>query len=180
MTVQKTIQIGNPILRTKCSEVTFPLSDDVRSLVVDLTDTMRAAGLVGLAAPQLGVNARVFVLEIPEREDRERKESELFVCINPVIVRYADNIVYGNEGCGSIARGQLFGSVPRPEWSEIEYVDLQGDVQKRRLEGLHSVVALHEIDHLDGILFLDRMDDPKELFDSSQYKHAPQEADVSE
>jgi len=180
MAVQKTVQIGNPILRTVCSEVIFPVSEEVKSLTTDLTDTMRASGLVGLAAPQLGVNARVFVLEIPDRKDKERENAELFVCINPRVIEHSENIVYGNEGCGSIARGQLFGNVPRPEWSVIEYFDLQGDKQQRKLDGLHSVVALHEIDHLDGILFLDRMDDPRELFDSSEYKHAPREKELSE
>ncbi len=167
MTVQKTIQIGNPKLRQVCEDVSFPLSEQDIQLGYDLVDTMDSAGLVGEAAVQIGVMKRVFVmgLEKEKKDESDENEFELCICYNPTITQFSDKKEFGREGCGSIAYGKLFGQVERPKSIELEYYDRTGQKHVKKFDGLFARIAQHEIDHLDGILFLDRMDDPTQLYD---------------
>lgn len=171
MTVRKTTQIGSKALRAVCGDVLNPLEQEVQELVQDMVDTMRETGLIGLAAPQIGSDQRIFVMELRPNQKTDRiEESELYVCINPVTSQFSEETVVMFEGCGSIAHGTLFGRVERPEKITLDFVNEKGDPVSLELDGLLGRVAQHELDHLDGILFLDRMDDPRDLYDTEEYR----------
>jgi peptide deformylase len=136
--------LGSPVLRQRAHEVAR-FDDGVRALVADLYDTMRAAKGVGLASNQIGVARRVAVAAADDRE---------VVLVNPVIVE-ADGAETAEEGCLSIP--DIFAEVTRATRVVVETTDEQG--ARRRVEGtgLFARAIQHEIDHLDGILFLDRI-----------------------
>ena len=150
--------MGNPILAT----ISHPIkSDDVSTLpaiIQDMIDTMRAAKGVGLAAPQIGLNIRVLVFEIPaSRQTDSDRETPIGpqVLINPRIIQFSEEVEFEWEGCLSIPG--LRGEVPR--YSSIEYdaIDAEGNNLRRNAFGFHARVVQHELDHLDGILYPERM-----------------------
>lgn len=155
------IQIGDPVLRKKAKRVSLPLKAKDKALLRTLVSHMRAHDLVGLSAPQIGVSSRIFVSEV--RVTRARKQvhiSKLHVCINPVITDRSSRVKGMYEGCGSIVHGDLFAEVPRHVWVKVRYTDASGIVHHERITGLLGEIAQHEIDHLDGILFVDRVVKP--------------------
>lgn len=137
--------LGSPVLRERAKEVGAP-TDELRAFVADLFETMRAYKGVGLAANQVGVARRVAVVET--------EPDHSYVLIDPVIVA-ATGEDKDEEGCLSVP--DLYADVRRPETVVVEATDLSG--QRRRIEGggLLGRAIQHEIDHLDGILFLDRV-----------------------
>ena len=158
MAVREIIRMGNPIL----ARISQPIkSDDVGTLpdvIQDMIDTMRAAKGVGLAAPQIGLNIRVLVFEIPaSRQTASDRETPIGpqVLINPRIIQFSDEVEFEWEGCLSIPG--LRGEVPR--YSSIEYdaIDAEGNNLRRNAFGFHARVVQHELDHLDGILYPERM-----------------------
>lgn len=158
-------------MRTVCAGVDDVTSEETLSIVADLVDTMRAEGLVGLAAPQLGHNLRIFVMELrPSEKTLRDAQSPLYVCINPEIVESSRELVHEWEGCGSIAHGTLFGRTVRNRQVVLQYQDLEGEWQEEPFGGLLARVAQHELDHLDGILFFQRMEDPTDLYDIEEYR----------
>ncbi len=144
MSVRQLHLLGSPVLRQRAYEVAR-YDDGVKALVADLYDTMRAAKGVGLAANQIGVARRVAVAAADDRE---------VVLVNPVIVE-ADGAETAEEGCLSIP--DIFADVTRATRVVVETTDENG--QRKRVEGtgLFARAIQHEIDHLDGILFLDRI-----------------------
>ena len=144
------ISSDNPILKKPAAAVAKPA--DVVDLANDLLATMVAEGGVGLAAPQVGVSVRVFVTGV---------DGEQLVCINPQLVGVSEKQVPWEEGCLSLPR--LLGEVIRPAEVEVEYTDLKGTVCRRKADKLLARVFQHELDHLDGILFPDRVDDRSKL-----------------
>ena len=144
--------LGSPVLRQRSPEVTG-VTDEVRALVADLFETMRASKGVGLAANQVGVATRVCVVETDEGHS--------YALINPVIVE-RDGRVKDEEGCLSIP--DVYGDVERSVRVVVEAMDEQGVT--RRVEGTELLARAiqHEIDHLDGILFLDRVSPIKRRF----------------
>ncbi len=144
--------LGSPVLREPAAPV-GTVDDDVRALVADLFETMRAAKGVGLAANQIGIARRVAVVETGEGES--------FALINPVVVE-KDGKVKDEEGCLSIP--DLYADVERAARVVVEAADETG--VRRRIEGtaLLARALQHEIDHLDGILFLDRVGPIKRRF----------------
>lgn len=166
------------VLKTKCHPVKLP-SSSLRQLVADMFETMHAANGVGLAAPQIGVTQRLAVITIPatveEQEDGtlvEVEPAEDYVLINPQIVKMSDKEMIGQEGCLSLPG--WYGDVPRQEWVTVEYSDLNGKRQRiRKANGLLARALQHEIDHLDGVLFTERMRDLSTLKDYSHDPDAP-------
>lgn len=158
------------ILKTRCHPVKFP-NPALRKLAADLFETMHAADGVGLAAPQVGLSQRMAVVHIPapveEQPDGsfvEVGEEQNYVLINPEIIKSADNLMVGQEGCLSLPG--WYGDVPRAAWVTVEYSDLDGRRKRiRRATGLLARALQHEIDHLDGILFTERMTDLSTLHD---------------
>ena len=132
---------------------------------------MRHYNLVGMAAPQVGENYRIFVSEIRKTTYRKNvtESDSLKVFINPRIVQRSKKQVGGYEGCGSVANAQLFGVVKRSESVVCKALDKNGKPFEVKASGLLARVIQHEIDHLDGVVFLDRVNDMKTLVDVKTY-----------
>jgi peptide deformylase len=136
--------LGSPALRQHSTEIRT-VDDEIRRLVEDLYETMDAARGVGLAANQVGVAKRVAVVDA---------DGDRFVMINPTIVE-TEGRATAEEGCLSIP--EIYGDVTRPDRVVIEALGLDGNVYRKDAIGLKARAIQHEIDHLDGILFLDHL-----------------------
>ncbi len=148
---------GDPVLRRRAQPVT-KFDEGLAALAADMLATMYAAEGVGLAAPQIGVPLRMFVaLQVPEREgDDSPPDGRLeHVMVNPVITRRA-GVQLGRDGCLSIP-GLFVEDVPRDLTVEVAYQDLSGGKHELTAEGYFAHVLQHEHDHLEGILFYDRL-----------------------
>ena len=158
---------GNPILRKKAVEVT-EITGELHELAKEMIETMHDERGVGLAAEQVGRTERIFVIDIPpesDTDDEGRRENPdiamPMVLINPQITGHTQDVQVGPEGCLSFP--DIFANVER--WYEIdaEYTDLAGHVQKIHAKGLLARAIQHELDHLDGILLVDRMSHVKKV-----------------
>jgi peptide deformylase len=162
-------QLGQPVLRRVADPVTADVlaADSFQRLVDEMFETLREAGGVGLAAPQVFVSLRVFlaVIDLPE-EGAEEGEPLVEVFINPRIVTASPEQESAWEGCLSFA--ELSVLVPRPRAVRVEYFDLDGVPQTLDLEGLAARVVQHECDHLDGILTLDRAASTRDIVKASE------------
>ena len=159
MAIKQTTQVGDPIIRAKAKTVKDVNSSVVKKIVGNLVDSMRKHNLVGMAAPQIGESWRIFVTEIRKTKYRKDTElDELRVFINPKIIASSKKKTVGWEGCGSVAEAGLFAKVKRPATVVVEALDENGEKFSLRSKGLLSAVIQHEIDHLNGVLFIDRAD----------------------
>jgi peptide deformylase len=140
--------MGDPVLREKAAPVD-EITDELRRLIADMFDTMYAEEGVGLAAPQVGISARVIVV------DPHEDGVEPFALINPEIVAFSEETERGEEGCLSIPG--LKEVVERPAEVRVEALDREGRTVAIEAHGLLARILQHEVDHLDGILFLDRV-----------------------
>ncbi len=136
--------LGSPVLRQRSAEV-GTVDDEVRRLVEDMFETMDAAKGVGLAANQIGVARRIAVVDA---------DGDRFALIDPVIVE-AEGRSVAEEGCLSVP--EIYGDVSRPERVLIEATDQEGNRYRKEAAGLKARAIQHEVDHLDGILFLDHL-----------------------
>ncbi|HEX2166861.1 MAG TPA: peptide deformylase [Longimicrobiales bacterium] len=148
MSIRKLRYMGDPVLRQKAAPVS-EVTEEIRTLIADMFDTMYAEEGVGLAAPQVGVTDRIIVVD-PREEDVEP-----FALINPHIVHLGDEVVRDEEGCLSIPG--LKEIVERPATVRVEATNIEGEPVGIDAEGLLARILQHEVDHLDGILFLDRV-----------------------
>ena len=150
------IYYGNPILR-KHSETVGEITEEIRQLVSDMIETLNHHKGAGLAAPQVGRLLRIFLFyHYEEGEDGYLKLAKTpTVYINPKITILGDELVSDNEGCLSIPG--VRGHVIRPHKIRIEATDLNGQVFVEELEGYNARGRLHENDHLNGVLYIDRM-----------------------
>ena len=114
---------------------------DPEELILKMAKTMRQANGIGLAGPQVGVQFKVFVIDIPS----------IIACFNPKIIEYSEKEIILPEGCLSFPN--LYMGISRPEWIEAEWQTYNGKTKTRRLSGLSGRIFQHEFDHLDGILF---------------------------
>lgn len=151
-------QAGNSIIREVAAPVTFPLPVKAKKIITDLTDTMRFHGLLGMAAPQIGRQSRIFVSEIRKTALRKADPDSLRVFINPEIVSSSKKQISDWEGCGSVAFGNLFAKVRRPVSITVVFFNQTGERQELKATGLLARIIQHELDHLDGILFTDTAD----------------------
>jgi len=138
----------NPILKKVAKPVTT-VDDEIRALLDDMLETMYAAPGIGLAAPQVGVSKRVLVLDISPVD----RDPEPLKIINPEIITKSDEIKVYEEGCLSFP--DQFADVKRPTEVSVSYMDEQGEKQVMHADGLLSTCIQHEIDHLNGIVFVD-------------------------
>ncbi len=150
MAVRYVVQNGAPVLREKSAEIKN-FNGELAELLSDLKDTVRAENGCGLAAPQIGVSKRVVVVDV---------EEGFFEMVNPVIV-YAKGEQIGEEGCLSVKGKQ--GTVIRPDKIKVEYRDRNGRKHKLTAEGFFARAVCHELDHLDGILYIDKSDNVYDL-----------------
>jgi len=150
--------MGHPLLRQVAAPVTDFRTADLRSLVADMDDTMRALDGAGLAAPQIGIALRVVIFEVsrnPRYPDAE--EVPYTVLVNPVLEPLGDEKEDGWEGCLSVPG--MRGLVPRHRRLRYRGRDIDGRPIDRVVEGFHARVVQHEVDHLDGVLYPMRIPD---------------------
>jgi peptide deformylase len=166
------VEIGHPVLRERAREVAAEElgSDAVQQLIDDMIDTMRAANGAGLAANQVGETLRIAVVEVREGNPRYpyKPPVPLTVIVNPVIEPLDDEVVQINEGCLSVPN--LRGEVPRHVRIRLRYTDRDGGEHEEVRRGLTAGTFQHELDHLDGVLFVDRVTDPATLSTWEQYE----------
>ena len=152
----KILTAGDPVLRQTAAEVT-KIDKKLIKLLKDMADTMYAAEGVGLAAPQIGVSKRIVVIDVGDG---------IIEMINPVIINKEGSVV-GGEGCLSVPEYE--GEVERAEKVECEFTDRSGKRYLIETDGLLAIAIQHELDHLDGVLFIDKaqsiMPKKKEKFD---------------
>ena len=148
MTIRRILTEPDPTLRQK-SQPVEKVDDEIRKLMEDMLETMYDFPGIGLAAIQVGVPKRIIVLDVSK--DPEKKESMYFV--NPEIISTSKNNVTYEEGCLSVP-GQ-FAEIDRPDSCLIKYLDYNGNSKELKTEGLLATCIQHEIDHLEGILFID-------------------------
>ena len=166
MAVLKVAKLGNPILRQISKQVDLKeLADqqgELQDFIDDMIDTMREEDGVGLAAPQVNRSLQIVVLEY-ENNERYPDESSipLTVLVNPILSDYGEEKVLGWESCLSLV--DFRGLVPRSTSVTLKAYDRDGDRIEKRATGFEAVVLQHEIDHLNGKVFLDRMEDLTKL-----------------
>jgi peptide deformylase len=148
MSVKTILTEPNKLLR-QVSQSVEKVSDEERKLMDDMLDTMYAATGIGLAAIQIGIPKRIIVMDISK--DKNIKEPMYFV--NPVIKNKNSKKTTYEEGCLSVP--DQFAEIERPSMCEVEYLDYLGNKQLLKADGLLSTCIQHEIDHLEGILFID-------------------------
>jgi peptide deformylase len=167
MAVREIVTLGHPTLRQKARKIT-KFGPEVKQLIDDMVETMRAAPGVGLAAPQVNVAERVIVIGLPEDKE-EGTPAELYAFVNPEIVKTSRDVEEGQEGCLSVP-GYL-GEVSRHTWIVVRGQDAYGKPQRVRARDYLARIFQHEIDHLNGLLFIDRVTDPAKI-----HKITPEEA----
>jgi peptide deformylase len=146
MSVREIRVFGDPVLRTKCATID-DIDDGVRALVADLVDTVELPGRAGVAAPQIGVAVRAFSYNI---------DGDIGYVLNPVLTEVRGDPVPTGEGCLSIPG--LWHDALRYPWARVEGIDLDGEPVVIEGEGLLAQALQHETDHLDGMLYLSRLD----------------------
>jgi len=178
MALREILVVDHPVLRKKAKKV-GKITPDIRRLIDDMVETMRDAPGVGLAAPQVGVSQRVVVVEYAEDEEKETPDGQapdesnrgqspkpprkrLYTVVNPEITRRSEETVEGVEGCLSIPG--WVGSVMRHEEIEVKGLNRAGGKFKLHARGWLARIFQHEVDHLDGILFVDRVSSPDKVW----------------
>jgi peptide deformylase len=174
------VEIGHPVLRERAREVTSKelRSDDVQRLIDDMIETMRAADGAGLAANQVAETLRIAVIEVRPGNPRYpyKPPVPLTVVVNPVVEPLDDEIEQINEGCLSVPN--LRGEVPRHVSIRVRYTDREGAEHDEVRRGLTAGTFQHELDHLDGTLFVDRVEDLSTLSTWEQFERFHRDAFV--
>ncbi|HZK89942.1 MAG TPA: peptide deformylase [Stellaceae bacterium] len=164
MALLKIARMGHPVLRARAAEVEDPKAPWVRRLVEDMLETMEDAGGTGIAAPQVHAAHRIVVFFVAGERTSDLPgdgPQDLTVLINPLVEPIGDETALGWEGCLSVPG--LRGVVPRPLRVRYRGVGLDGETIERDAAGFHARVVQHECDHLDGILYPQRMTDHRLL-----------------
>ena len=146
----KILQLPNPILRQKSEEIE-DVNDNIRSVLDDMLETMYHAKGVGLAAPQVGLLKRMVVIDIAGKDEKPQP----FKMINPRIVWHSEETETCSEGCLSIPN--QFAPVERFTSVRVEYLDETGNAKELNAQGFLAVAVQHELDHLDGVVFIDHL-----------------------
>ena len=155
----------NKLLR-QISQPVERVGDAERELMNDMLETMYAANGIGLAAVQIGVPKRIIVMDLSKEENK--KHPMYFV--NPLIIKKNEEKTIYEEGCLSVPN--QFAEIQRPSKCEVEYLDFNGDIQNLEAEGLLATCIQHEMDHLEGILFIDYLSKlKKEIIIKKLSKH---------
>jgi peptide deformylase len=180
MAIRKVARLGHPVLREKTREVTREeiSSPEMRRLVKDMIETMHEYGGVGLAAPQVHESVRLAIIEFDTDQGRyEVGESQPLLVIWNARVKVLDEATSGFwEGCLSVPG--LRGYVERPSKIEVNYLDERGKPQTLTAEGFLATVFQHELDHLDGVVYVDRITDKSRFAFSEEYaRYHVQEGD---
>jgi len=163
MSIRPIVRLGHPALRTPTESLPLQrlAEPEIQTLIDDMIETMRAAEGVGLAAPQLGLGWQLFVYEVQPEPGQPNSGIPLHVVVNPMVEPEAHEVIYDWEGCLSIP--DLRGLVPRHPAVRVRGLDREGKPLDYRAAGFEARVIQHEYDHLNGIVFLDRMRDFQSL-----------------
>ncbi|MDX1976114.1 MAG: peptide deformylase [Pseudanabaenaceae cyanobacterium bins.68] len=149
-------KLGDRVLRQPAKRIN-KITDETRHLAIQMLQTMYSEDGIGLAAPQVGVNKQLIVIDI-ELKDQTKPA---LVMINPELKSSGGDLVVGEEGCLSVP--EVFFDVQRPDQVQVAYRDLDGKPQILKADGLLARVIQHEMDHLQGVLFVDRVQNSPEL-----------------
>ena len=162
-------ELGNPVLRRRAGEVKDPRDPRVQELIDDMIATAARAGGVGIAAPQVSELLRVFVIAGAESPRYPgESETEPRVVINPEIASVSEETEKGWEGCLSVPG--IRGLVPRHSSLTAVYRDRGGNLVEETFSGFSARIFQHEYDHLDGVVFLDRVEDTTEIITENEYE----------
>jgi peptide deformylase len=161
VSVREVVAIGDPVLRERARELSAAeiASPEIQELIEDLIDTKRATHGAGIAANQVGEPVRVAIVEVVEEGNPRypyKPPIPLTVMINPSLEPVGGETIEINEGCLSVP--DLRGSLPRHLAVRVRYLDRKGEEQEEVKQGLTAGTFQHELDHLDGVLFVDRAD----------------------
>ncbi len=179
MAVREVLKMGHPTLRVKAEPVSESeiQSKEFKDLVADMFETMKAEEGIGIAAPQIGVSKQVAIVGVPkdnprypdapENEEEPELDFDILVVINPTISVVDDTPSGFWEGCLSVPG--LRGYVERPSKIKVDYTDIQGEKQSMVASGFAATVFQHELDHLDGVLYVDRVADKNKLAFMDEY-----------
>jgi peptide deformylase len=176
MAIREIITLGHPTLRQKARKVT-KFGPELQHLIDDMIETMRAAPGVGLAAPQVNVPERVIVVELPADEE-EGTPAELYAFVNPEIVKASRSKEEGQEGCLSIPG--FLGEVERHVEIVVRGQDVHGKPQRVKAYDYLARIFQHEMDHLDGVMFIDRVSDPSKIRKITEEEAAHPTPEVAE
>ncbi|MCL6435951.1 MAG: peptide deformylase [Leptolyngbyaceae cyanobacterium HOT.MB2.61] len=163
------IELGNPILQQRSHPVVDVRSDRVQKLIADLMLTVRNANGVGIAAPQVAQPDRLFIVASrPTPRYPNAPEMEPTAIINPRFLAHSDEVVKDWEGCLSVPG--IRGLVPRYQAIEVEYTGQNGKLYRQEMNGFVARIFQHELDHLDGIVFLARVESVQDLMSEKEYQ----------
>ncbi len=163
MAIKKILLYPDLLLQTKSTRIN-KFDEDLASLSKDLLDTMYDADGVGLAAPQIGVNKRIFVMDC----SREEEERDYKIVINPEIEHASEELGSYKEGCLSIPG--ITEEISRPKVIKVLYQDINGVLQRNTYDNLWSICFQHELDHLNGKLFIDHLRPMKKILVKNKIK----------
>lgn len=177
MAVREVLRMGHPTLRVKAQDVSLEelQSPEFKQLIQDMFETMEEEEGIGIAAPQIGVSKKVAIVGIPkenprypEMEDQEDEDPfEILVVVNPKITVTDESKSGFWEGCLSVPG--LRGYVERPKAISVDYIDLEGNAKTIEASGFAATVFQHELDHLDGVLYIDRIEDKTKISFIEEY-----------
>lgn len=170
MAILKVVHFPDDRLRVKCRPVA-EIDDKIRALAADMFDTMYDDEGIGLAAPQIGLDIRMVVIDIPEQDGKQGNNQ--IVLINPEITHAEGEIVY-SEGCLSVP--EYNAEITRAARVQVKALDLNGVEQVYDAEGLFAVCLQHELEHLDGKLFIDHLSPLKRTMLLKKYGKLKKEA----
>ena len=159
MAVRPIVRADNPLLRQKSKKVKR-FGQALQNLIDDMVETMHAVHGLGLAAPQIGVSQQVIVIQLPDDEE-DAQSGKLYVLCNPEIVRTAGEGEESEEGCLSVPG--FAGDVRRATVVTVKGLDRHGKKIRIKAEGLLARAFQHEIDHINGTLYIDRVDSPEKI-----------------
>ena len=172
MAIRDIVYLGDPVLRTEAEDVTV-FDDDLRALVRDMFETMYHADGIGLAAPQIGLSTRIIVVDL-RRQDEDDPEPQRVALVNPVVTWESKEVTKQTEGCLSIPG--LEEVVQRPAEVRVEGKDPDGNDVVIEADDLFGRALQHEIDHVNGILFVDRVSPLKRRMLLKKWKKIEAEA----
>ena len=171
MSVQQVLKVGAPSLRERSAELTKTQirSPMMRRLARDMTETLAEAKGIGLAAPQIGVQLRVVLFDVSPDNGYDPNGPGLprTICINPQITVLEGPTAGYWEGCLSVPGKRGF--VERPQHIRLDFLDLAAKPRSLEFDGFLATVCQHEVDHLDGVLYIDRVKDPDLIQDETDF-----------
>ena len=163
------IKLGNPILRQKAVVVENVQDEKIQNLIDELITSVVQANGVGIAAPQIATSYRLFIVASrPNTRYPHAPEMQPTAMINPRIVAHSSKMIKDWEGCLSVPG--IRGLVPRYQTIEVEYTDRNGSSQKQELTDFIARIFQHEYDHLEGLVFLDRVENNQDLISEEEYQ----------